>query len=146
MTEPEPEPEHPYRWLVYLGVRSSEVTAEQLVALLGVTGARTSSVAGRRWPHLWQLDSGLAPDADLDEHLEALVRRCHGLSGQIKTLVSRPDCRVAVHAVLTFAPRGEDGSLPAMWLPPGVVRFAADCGIGIDVDGYLSGPVGPDAP
>lgn len=132
------EPTQQYRWRVYLGVRSSALTAEQLTHQMGVPGGRASSASDRRWPYLWELDSGLPAGAELDEHLVALVRRCRERTDQIAALVRRPDCRVTIEAVLHFDAHGEDESLPGMWIPPDVIQFAADCGIGIDIDSYFS--------
>jgi hypothetical protein len=116
-------------WRVCLSVRSTTRTPDDLTRELGP--GTTSSARNRRWPHLWELDSGLHY-AELDEHLNALVERCRDKVPAIAAIAGDPTSNVAIEAVLHAG-----DSLPSMWIPPGAVRFAADCGIGIDIDGYL---------
>lgn len=139
-------PARPYRWRVCLGVRSAGPTADDITAWLGVPAEHTSSVAARRWPHLWEWDSGLPPDAELEDHLVALLHRFHDRVDAVRRLARRPDCEVAIEAVLHFDARDEDDSLPAMWVPPEVAAFAAACGIGIDIDAYLDRGTSPPSP
>ncbi|MFI9815855.1 DUF4279 domain-containing protein [Saccharothrix variisporea] len=134
------EPARPYRWRVCLGVRSSGPTVDDITARLG-TGTGTS-VAGRRWPHVWEADSGLPPDAELEDHLVALARRFHDRVPAVAELARQADCQVALEAVVHLDPRGEDDPVPAMWTPPEVTAFAAACGIGVDIAAYLE--CGPD--
>jgi len=126
-----------FQWRVYLSVRSSTVTPQEVNRLLGLSGDRSSSADHRRWPHLWELDSGEPADVELDEHLDALVRRCRGRAGRIAALADHPDTQVTIEAVLHFDASASESSLPGIWFAPHVVQFAADCGIGIDTDVYF---------
>ena len=123
-------------WRVYLGVRSSSLSPDDLTARLGVRAERSSSHSGRRWPYLWEMESGISAGSALEEHLTALARRCMGMTDKIAELADLSDTRVAIEAVLRCAVDLDNPAFPGIWIPPDIVKFAATCGIGIDIDAY----------
>jgi len=123
----------PDGWRVSLAVRTTEVTTEDVSARLGMPADRATSRPDRRWPYVWERDSGLPPDADLDEHLVALAARCAAATAEIARLAATDGASVMVEAVL----RGAGRPAPGLWIPPAAAAFAAACGIGIDLDLYL---------
>jgi Domain of unknown function (DUF4279) len=123
-------------WQVALQVRTAILTASEVDALVGVRADRVSSNPGRRWPVVWELDSGRPATADLDDHLAALVERCSPMADQIATLAGRPQTDVNLTGVVRFKIPTSGGPAPAMWLPPSVLVFAARCALGIDIDSY----------
>jgi hypothetical protein len=84
------------------------------------------------------LNSGVPADGELEQHLDALVQRCLNRTRLIAALAARADCQVTIEAVLHLDSTADAPSFPGMWFAPHVVQFAADCGIGIDADVYLS--------
>lgn len=117
-------------WRVCLAVRSTTVTPEDVSRRLKMSADRTSSRPNRRWPYIWERESGLPPDADLDDHLIALADRCADATAVIAQLTAAEGVTTMIEAVL----RGADRPAPGIWIPPAAAAFAAACRIGIDID------------
>lgn len=127
-------------WRVYLAVRSSVITPDEMTERLGMVPDRSSNDSRRRWPYIWEAGSDLPGHAELDEHLRALAERFSDKAGGIAVLADVGDTVVVIEAVLRFAARGDSGSFPSVWIPPEVIAFAARANVGIDIDIYTGEP------
>ncbi len=50
----------------------------------------------------------MSAEAGLEDHLDALIHKLGDRIDRIGTLAGRPDCQVAIEAVLNFGTAGED--------------------------------------
>ena len=151
------------RQRAYLRLASDGLSPDEITALLGVA-ADDAKVRGSRSPgpppvprtHLWNLNSGVAEDGPVGDHLDALWPRLQQIAEGLRIFTGRSDSAAFLTLVRYFE-EGKEGFDEAKWgLPPDSnlervggqhpflgfaldvdrVRFLASVGLGLDVDEY----------
>jgi hypothetical protein len=125
---------------VYFGVRSVELSPEELQARIGAEPSRLRRMASKSVEPLrpttngWMLDSGLADSEPLWRHLQAVfVRLAPLVEALAQVCAGEPRGSLVVVREYHFSERESD---VGFWLEPGWVSVLHRIGASLDVDEY----------